>query len=389
MAETSAENLKTTPLFERHQAAGGRMVPFGGYSLPVQYPSGIMAEHKWTREQAGLFDVSHMGPSFLVLDNPSGNAEADHAAISAVIEPLISSDIAGLKPGQIRYSLLLNDNGGVLDDLMVARSPLVAGGLYIVVNAGTKDADFARIEAAAVGKARLIRADSNYALLALQGPEAVNVMAQIAPGATDLGFMTYNAFDWGSDKIVVSRCGYTGEDGFEILVVSRDAVALWDALLADPRVKPVGLGARDSLRLEAGLPLYGHDLDETVSPVEADLGFAISKRRREVGDFPGAARILAERENGPSRIRIGLIVEGAPAREGAEILDASGNAIGVVTSGGFAPSLGKAIALGFVPPAHSTQGSKLQVSVRGRAQPAEVVPTPFVPHRYFRKAKAS
>ncbi len=389
MAETSAENLKTTPLFERHQAAGGRMVPFGGYSLPVQYPSGIMAEHKWTREQAGLFDVSHMGPSFLVLDNPSGDAEADHAAISAVIEPLISGDIAGLKPGQIRYSLLLNDNGGVLDDLMVARSPLVAGGLYIVVNAGTKDADFARIEAAAAGKARLIRADSNYALLALQGPEAVNVMAQIAPGATDLGFMTYNAFDWGSDKIVVARSGYTGEDGFEILVVSRDAVALWDALLADSRVKPVGLGARDSLRLEAGLPLYGHDLDETVSPVEADLGFAISKRRREAGDFPGAARILAERENGPSRIRIGLLVEGAPAREGAEILDASGNAIGVVTSGGFAPSLGKAIALGFVPPAHATHGSKLQVSVRGRAQPAEVVPTPFVPHRYFRKAKAS
>ncbi|QDZ09421.1 glycine cleavage system aminomethyltransferase GcvT [Devosia ginsengisoli] len=389
MAETSAENLKTTPLFESHNAAGGRMVPFGGYSLPVQYPSGIMAEHKWTREQAGLFDVSHMGPSFLVLDNLSGDAEADHAAISAVIEPLISGDIAGLKPGQIRYSLLLNEQGGVLDDLMIARSPLVAGGLYIVVNAGTKDADFARIEAAAAGKARLIRADSNYALLALQGPEAVNVMAQIAPDAIDLGFMTYNAFDWGSDKIVVSRCGYTGEDGFEILVVSRDAVALWDALLADSRVKPIGLGARDSLRLEAGLPLYGHDLDETISPIEADLGFAISKRRREVGDFPGAARILAERESGPSRIRVGLIVEGAPAREGAEILDASGNAIGVVTSGGFAPSLGKAIAMGFVPPAHATHGNKLQVSVRGRAQPAEVVPTPFVPHRYFRKAKAS
>lgn len=389
MAETSAENLKTTPLFERHNAAGGRMVPFGGYSLPVQYPSGIMAEHKWTREQAGLFDVSHMGPSFLVLDNLSGDAEADHAAIAAVIEPLISGDIAGLKPGQIRYSLLLNEQGGVLDDLMIARSPLVAGGLYIVVNAGTKDADFARIEAAAAGKARLIRADSNYALLALQGPEAVNVMTQIAPGAADLGFMTYNALDWGSDKIVVSRSGYTGEDGFEILVVARDAVALWDALLADTRVKPVGLGARDSLRLEAGLPLYGHDLDETISPIEADLGFAVSKRRREAGDFPGATRILAERDNGPSRIRVGLIVEGAPAREGAEILDASGNAIGIVTSGGFAPSLGKAIALGFVPPAHATHGSKLQVSVRGRAQPAEVVPTPFVPHRYFRKAKAS
>lgn len=386
MAETSAENLKTTPLFDRHQAASGRMVPFGGYSLPVQYPSGIMAEHKWTREQAGLFDVSHMGPSFLVLNDRTGDPEADHAAIAAIIEPLICGDIAGLKPGQIRYTLLLNPEGGVLDDLMVARSPLVAGGLYIVVNAGTKEADFARIEAAAGSKARLIRADANYALLALQGPEAVNVMAQIAPAAVELGFMTYNAFDWGSDKLVIARSGYTGEDGFEILVVTRDANALWDALLADDRVKPIGLGARDSLRLEAGLPLYGHDLNETVSPIEAGLGFAVSRRRREAADFPGATRILAERENGPSRIRVGLLVDGAPAREGAEILDSTGAAIGVVTSGGFAPSLGKAIALGFVPPAHATVGNRLQVSVRGRAQPAEVVPTPFVPHRYFRKA---
>ena len=389
MAETSAENLKTTPLFERHNAAGGRMVPFGGYSLPVQYPSGIMAEHKWTREQAGLFDVSHMGPSFLTLANPSGDAEADHAAVAALIEPLICGDIAGLKPGQVRYTLLLNQTGGTIDDLMVARSPLFGGSLYIVVNAGTKDGDFAIIEAAAGDKARLTRADADNALLALQGPEAVNVMAQIAPGAVDLGFMQYAPFDWGGQKIIVARSGYTGEDGFEILVPSANAPALWDALLADTRVKPIGLGARDSLRLEGGLPLYGHDLNETISPTEADLGFAISKRRREAADFPGAARILAEREGKLSRIRVGLIVEGAPAREGAEILDASGNAIGVVTSGGFAPSLGKAIALGFVPPAHAAPGTKLQVSVRNRAQPAEVVPTPFVPHRYFRKAKAS
>src|SRR5690606_21536234 len=180
----------------------------------------------------------------------------------------------------------------------------------------------------------------------------------------------YNAFDSGSDKLVIARSGYTGEDGFEILVVSRDANALWDALLADARVKPIGLGARDSLRLEAGLPLYGHDLDETISPIEAGLGFAVSKRRREAADFAGAARILAERENGPTRIRVGLIVDGAPAREGAEILDASGTAIGVVTSGGFAPSLGKAIAMGFVPPSHAENGTRLQVSVRNRAQPA-------------------
>ncbi|MBE0578172.1 glycine cleavage system aminomethyltransferase GcvT [Devosia sp.] len=389
MAETSADNLKTTPLYERHVAANGRMVPFGGYSLPVQYPTGIMSEHKWTREQAGLFDVSHMGPSFLTLNNPSGDAEADHAAVAALVEPLICGDIAGLKPGNIRYTLLLNDRGGAIDDLMVGRSPLFGGALYIVVNAGTKEGDFALIEAAAGDKARLMRADADNALLALQGPEAVNVIAQIAPDAVELSFMQYAPFEWGGERLIISRAGYTGEDGFEILVSAANAPKLWDALLADPRVKPIGLGARDSLRLEAGLPLYGHDLNETISPTEADLGFAVSKRRREAADFPGAARILAEREGKLSRIRVGLIVEGAPAREGAEILDASGAAIGVVTSGGFAPSLGKAIALGFVPPAHAAQGTRLQVSVRGRAQPAEVVPTPFVPHRYFRKLKAS
>ena len=389
MAETSAEDLKTTALHAQHVAANGRMVPFGGYSLPVQYPSGIMTEHKWTREHAGLFDVSHMGPSFLVLNNPSGDAEADHAAVSAIIEPLICGDIAGLKPGQIRYTLLLNDNGGAIDDLMVGRSPLFGGSLYIVVNAGTKDGDFARIEAAAGDKARLTRADGDNSLLALQGPEAVAVMGAIAPGAEDMSFMTYAPFDFAGQKIIVARSGYTGEDGFEVLVPNANAAKLWDQILSDERAKPIGLGARDSLRLEAGLPLYGHDLDETISPIEADLGFAVSKRRREAADFPGASRILAEREGKLTRKRVGLVVEGAPAREGAEILDASGTAIGVVTSGGFAPSLGKAIALGFVPPAHAEPGSKLQVSVRSRAQPAEVVPTPFVPHRYFRKPKAS
>lgn len=386
MAEASTQDLKQTPLYASHIAAGGRIVPFGGYALPVQYPTGIMTEHKWTREHAGLFDVSHMGPSFLQLNTPSGDAAADHAAVSAIIEPLICGDIAALKPGQVRYSLLLNETGGTLDDLMIARSPLASGGLYIVVNAGTKEADFTRIAAAAGDKAALKRADADHALLALQGPEAVNVMAALVPAAADLGFMTYGAFDWGRGTLLVSRSGYTGEDGFEILVQATDAKTLWDALLADPRVKPIGLGARDSLRLEAGLPLYGHDLDETISPIEADLGFAVSKRRREAADFPGAQRILAEREGQLTRKRVGLIVEGAPAREGAEILDASGAAVGVVTSGGFAPSLGKAIALGFVPPALTAPGTKLQVSVRGRAQPAEVVPTPFVPHRYFRKA---
>ncbi len=384
MAEASIQDLKQTPLYDRHVTAGGRIVPFGGYALPVQYPTGIMAEHKWTRDYAGLFDVSHMGPSFLVLAHPSGDAEADHAAIAAIIEPLICGDIAGLRPGQMRYTLLLNDKGGAIDDLMIGRSPTTPGSLLIVVNAGTKDHDFALIAAAAGDKAELHRADDG-GLLALQGPEAVNVMAALVPQAADLGFMQYGTYEWNGVRVTISRSGYTGEDGFEILVPGHMAPALWDELLTDTRVKPVGLGARDSLRLEAGLPLYGHDLDETVSPIEADLGFAVSKRRREAADFPGASRILAERDGQLTRKRVGLLVEGAPAREGAEILDADGQSIGVVTSGGFAPSLGKAIALGFVPPAMATPGARLQVSVRGRAQPAEVVATPFVPHRYFRK----
>lgn len=385
MAEAPSSDLKQTPLYDRHLAATGRMVPFGGYALPVQYPTGIMAEHKWTREHAGLFDVSHMGPSFLVLTNPSGDAEADHAAIAAIIEPLICGDIAGLKPGQMRYTLLLNHNGGTIDDLIVGRSPTTPGSLLVVVNADTKENDFALIAAAAGDRAQLHRADDG-GLLALQGPEAVNVMAGLVPAAAELGFMQYDTYEWNGVRVTISRSGYTGEDGFELLVPGHMAGTLWDELLNDPRVKPIGLGARDSLRLEAGLPLYGHDLNDTVSPIEADLGFAVSKRRREAADFPGAARILAEREGQPVRKRVGLLVDGAPAREGAEILDADGNSIGIVTSGGFAPSLGKAIALGFVPPALTAPGTKLQVSVRGRAQPAEVIQTPFVPHRYFRKS---
>lgn len=362
------------------------MVPFSGYSLPVQYPTGIVAEHKWTRAHAGLFDVSHMGPAFLALSAPSGDAEADHAAIAALIEPLISADVRGLTPGQIRYALLLNEEGGILDDLMVARSARIehSGTLYLVVNAGTKNADLARIEAAVGARAKLHRADDG-ALLALQGPEAAAVMAAFLPGALDLAFMNYGSFEWSGGRVMVARSGYTGEDGFEILAPAEQAPALFAALLADSRVKPVGLGARDSLRLEAGLPLYGHDLDETVSPIEAGLGFALSKRRREAADFPGAARILAERANGPARLRVGLTIEGAPAREGAQILDGAENPIGVVTSGGFSPTLGRAIALGFVPVSVAEPGAALKVSVRGRAQPATVTPLPFVPHNYFRK----
>lgn len=387
MIDAVNPELQTVPLNAKHIALGGRMVAFSGYSLPVQYLTGIVAEHNWTREHAGLFDVSHMGPAFLMLADKTGEPEADHAAIAALIEPLISADVAGLRPGQVRYALLLNDAGGILDDLMIARSARIehSGTLYLVVNAGTKDADFARIEGAAGQRAKLHRADDG-ALLALQGPEAGAVIAKIVPGAVDLGFMNYGSFEWSGDRLMVARSGYTGEDGFEILVPAAKAEALFDVLLTDARVKPVGLGARDSLRLEAGLPLYGHDLDETVSPIEAGLGFALSKRRREAGDFPGAARILGERGNGCERVRIGLLVEGAPAREGAQILGPGADAIGVVTSGGFSPTLGRAIALGFIHPDLANPSTELTVLVRGRRQAATVAALPFVPHRYFRKS---
>lgn len=386
---SAGESLKTVVLNDEHVRLGGRMVPFSGYSLPVQYPTGIIAEHKWTREHAGLFDVSHMGPSLLMLKDKSGDPERDHAAISALVEPLVTADIAGLKPAQMRYTLLLNDEGGTRDDLMIERpaDPKWAGTLYIIVNAGTKEADWAVIGAATAGRAALHRADDG-GLLALQGPEAVAVAETLIPGVAGLGFMTCRSFDWDGTSLIISRSGYTGEDGLEILVEAGKAARLWNALLADPRVKPIGLGARDSLRLEAGLPLYGHDLDDTVSPIEAGLNFAVSKRRREARDFPGAARILSEMSGNLTRIRVGLFVEGAPARENTTIFDLHGTGVGRITSGGFSPSLNRAIALGFVTPGHEAPGTQLQVEVRGKLQPATVTTLPFVPHRYVRKATA-
>lgn len=382
----ATQDVKTVVLNDQHVALSGRMVPFGGYSLPVQYPLGIVGEHKWTRENAGLFDVSHMGPCFLKLTTKSGDVEADHAAISALIEPIISGDIAGLKPGRTRYTLLLNEEGGIIDDLMITRpaSADEAGELYIVVNAGTKENDFDLIATAAGDAAELVRADDG-ALLALQGPKAVAVLEGIVPGVSELTFMSCETFQHQGVDLVITRSGYTGEDGCEILIPAQHAPAVWEALVASDDVEPIGLGARDSLRLEAGLPLYGHDLDETVSPIEAGIGFAVSKRRRESADFRGAKRILAEREGELSRIRVGLYVTGAPAREGAQIVDANGKAVGVVTSGGFSPSLGKAIALGFVAPDYAEVGTELGVQVRTRTQVATVVETPFVAHNYYRK----
>ena len=364
------------------------MVPFAGYALPVQYAGGIVAEHLWTREHAGLFDVSHMGPAFLTLAEITGDPEADHAAIAALVEPLVSGDLLGLKPGQLRYTLLLDESGGILDDLMVARSARHPGSLYIVVNAGTKEADFVRLQQATAGRAQFLRSDAG-ALLALQGPEAVEVLRPLVPGAADLGFMHYGGFDWSGTTLVISRSGYTGEDGFEILVEPAHAGAFFDALLADERVRPVGLGARDSLRLEAGLPLYGHDLDDTVSPVEAGLNFTVSRRRREATDFPGASRILGELANGPARLRVGIRFDGRlPAREGAPLVDAAGETVGRVTSGGFSPSLEAPIALAFLPPELAGEGARVTAMVRDRPVTGTVVKLPFVPHRYVRKAKS-
>jgi aminomethyltransferase len=381
-----SEALKRTPLFQAHVAAGARLVEFGGYEMPVQYRDGILKEHLWTREHAGLFDVSHMGPSFLALNAKSGDPDADHRAVAALAETIVCGDIAGLKPGQLRYTLLMNETGGLVDDLMIGRplQPDRAGMLYVVVNAGTKDGDFARFQAAAGEAATLTRADDR-ALIALQGPEAVAVLAEILPDAAGLGFMSFRRIDYEGHGLVVSRSGYTGEDGFEILVPAAIAEAFWNRLATDERVRPIGLGARDSLRLEAGLPLYGHDADETVSPIEAGLGFAVSKRRLKSQDFPGAARVAAERAGALARVRVGLkVLEGAPAREGAEIVTPDGAMVGKVTSGGFAPSLGAPIAMGFVSPGLAEPGTRLGVVVRGKTQVCEVVLMPFVPHRYVR-----
>lgn len=382
-----AADLKRTVLHALHLDSKGRMVPFGGYHMPVQY-EGVLAEHRWTREHAGLFDVSHMGPARVVLTQPSGDAEADWARVAAIAERLVCGDIKGLKPGQLRYSLLLNDEGGIVDDLMVGRFPTGApqDSFYLVVNAGTKEGDFARFEAAAAGEARVERMDA-CGLLALQGPEAAAVMAKLIPQSADLGFMQFTGATWQGHWVTIARSGYTGEDGFEVLVPPQGAPAFWRALLADERVKPIGLGARDSLRLEAGLPLYGHDLSETTSPVEANLNFALNKRRREAADFPGAARVLEEFGDGPARLRVGLKLAsgGAPAREGAEVVAADGTPLGVVTSGGPSPSLGYGVAMAYLPPAYREVGQPVTVMVRGRPIAAETTAMPFFPHRYVRK----
>ncbi|HET9628354.1 MAG TPA: glycine cleavage system aminomethyltransferase GcvT [Novosphingobium sp.] len=363
------------PLDAWHRARGARMVEFAGYWMPVQY-EGIIAEHLWTREHAGLFDVSHMGQ--LVV---SGEGAA------AALEALLPGDISALKPGRQRYSLLLGETGGILDDLMVTNR---GDHYYLVVNGATKWDDIAHLREHLPDEITLNYLE--HGLLALQGPEAAAALnaLNLRPAfdgmavVTELKFMEAAAYQWGEVPLGVSRSGYTGEDGYEISVRAEDSAALVDALCAQPQVKPIGLGARDSLRLEAGLPLYGHDLSPETDPVSAGLGFAISKRRRADGGFMGSGAVLAALANGTPTTRVGLALEGRQsAREGAEVY-AGGQKVGRITSGGFSPSLNHPIAMAYVAADHAAEGTSLTIDVRGKRLPATIVPMPFVPYRYHR-----
>jgi aminomethyltransferase len=346
------------------------MVPFAGYEMPVQYPAGIIAEHLHTRAKAGLFDVSHMGQIRLV-----------GAGAVAALEALVPSDLASLAIGRMRYTLLLNDQGGIIDDLMATR---VADGLMLVVNAARKDGDLAHLRVA-LDRSITVEPLFERALLALQGPLAASVLAWFVPGIDRIPFMGAAAGEIAGAAVGITRSGYTGEDGFEISCAPDRAMAVAEALLAAPEVAPVGLGARDTLRLEAGLCLYGHDIDETTTPVAAGLAWTVGKRRREEGNFPGAGRILQELTDPPARRRVGIRPDGrAPAREGSAVVDPAGNLIGEVTSGGFGPSLNAPIAMGYIARPHSDPGTALSVVVRDVARPARVSPLPFVPTRYYR-----
>jgi aminomethyltransferase len=384
MAETPSDQpLLRTPLHHAHVAAGGKMVGFAGYDMPVQYPAGIMAEHLWTRENAGLFDVSHMGQAYLVA------ADGRHETVARALEALVPADILNLAPGRQRYSQLLNDHGGILDDLMVTRhaDPANAGALILVVNAGCKEEDYAHFERRLPAGVVLKRRDEQ-ALLALQGPKAAAVLGGLAREVEDMPFMSARDVLIDGVHAYVSRSGYTGEDGYEISVKADDAGRVWGLLLADDRVRPIGLGARDSLRLEAGLCLYGHDIDTTTSPIEGALAWSIQKRRREEGGFPGGDRIRRELAEGPARLRVGVRPEGRqPAREGAEIM-AGGRRIGTVTSGGFGPSVGGPVGMGYVEAAHAAPGTPLTLLVRGKELPASVAALPFVPNRFHRTPKS-
>jgi len=368
-----SESEKTLPLDGWHRARGGRMVPFAGYQMPVQY-EGIIAEHLWTRTSAGLFDVSHMGQ--LLIAGPDAQKG---------LETLLPADLASLQEGRLRYSLLLNIEGGIVDDLMVTRR---GSHFYVVVNGATKYGDIEYLEDK-LPRNIVVDHVKEQALLALQGPRAVDALSRLVPGVEALGFMSGGAFEIGGARAWISRSGYTGEDGFEISIPARDATAVADLLADQPEVRPIGLGARDSLRLEAGLPLYGHDLDHGTTPIEAGLAFAISKQRRAGGGFAGWHRIVQELADGPIRKRVGLAIEGRqPVREGAMVVDGEGNEVGKVTSGGFSPSLEAPIAMAYVPLASAAPGTKVSLLARGKIFSGTVAAMPFVPHRYQRKGAA-
>ena len=371
--------LHTTPLDRWHRQLGARMVPFAGYAMPVQYDltgdlaarckGGVMAEHLHTRTHAGLFDVSHMGQAMLTGPN-----------VAMALETLVPGDIVGLKPGRQRYTLFTNPAGGIIDDLMVAR--LADDRLFLVVNASRKTIDFAHL---AENLSETLTVMENRALLALQGSEAAAAMARLSPEAAALPFMGIAAIRIAGVDCLVSRSGYTGEDGFEISILAADAETIADALIQQPEVVPIGLGARDSLRLEAGLCLYGNDLDELTSPIEAGLTWVIGKRRKMNWDFPGGRAIRDQLDNGPVRCRVGIRPDGrAPARGQTTIVAQDGTEAGVITSGGFGPSVNGPIAMGYVRKDLAADGTRLNLIVRGKTIPATVVPLPFTPHRYIR-----
>lgn len=372
MTAPANQNLRRTPLYDLHVALGGKMVPFAGYELPVHYEPGILKEHLHTRAQAGLFDVSHMGQATLAGDDPA-----------AALETLTPADVRGLKDGQQRYALLLNEKGGINDDFMVAKLE-GENALHLVVNGATKEGDFAYIAEMLEGRAE-ITPQPERALLALQGPAAEAVLSRLAPEAASLAFMKIARMNVAGVCAIVSRSGYTGEDGYEISIAAHEAVHVAKALLREPEVLPVGLGARDSLRLEAGLCLYGHDLDEDTDPVSANLVWSIGKRRRSEGGFLASEKILGLIANGAKQKRVGIQPGGkAPAREGTVITDKTGRTIGRITSGGFGPSANAPVAMGYVDREFSADGTEIELLIRGKPCPAHVALMPFVPHRYKR-----
>ncbi len=372
----TTETLAKTPLHALHLELGARMVPFAGYDMPVQYPLGVMKEHLHTRDAAGLFDVSHMGQILLRGENAA-----------RALETLVPVDIIDLPVGLQRYAMFTDADGGILDDLMVAN--LGDDTLYLVVNAACKDQDLAHLKQHIGAQCQIESLFEERALLALQGPKAVEVLARLAPEVSKMTFMQVARVRLLGSECIVSRSGYTGEDGFEISVAVDQAEALARSLLAEVEVEAIGLGARDSLRLEAGLCLYGHDMSTSTTPIEAGLLWAISKVRRadgeRAGNFPGAERIFAQQREGVPSKRVGLLPqERVPVREGAEIVDAGGNVIGQVSSGGFGPSLGAPVAMGYVKASHMAIDSETWAVVRGKRVPMKVAKTPFVPQRYYR-----